>query len=142
MTVRLYASDEIQYFAYLRSAWFDHDLSFDNEYRYFYDRNIARAHRFKEAFLDETSATGLRRNFAPMGSALLWSPLYAIAMLVLVERMFGSAPPPRFSRSTSMPSVRTALYGFRQFHVRDAARACGGGATSLDAVWARYAMLF
>ena len=35
VTVRLYASDEIEYFAYLRSVWFDHDLSFDNEYRFF-----------------------------------------------------------------------------------------------------------
>ena len=38
VTVRFYASDEIEYFAYLRSMWFDGDLSFDNEYRYFYDR--------------------------------------------------------------------------------------------------------
>src|SRR5688572_31793024 len=78
VTTRLYASDEIEYFAYLRSLWFDHDLSFDNEYRYFYDRNIARAHFFKETFLDAETATGLRRNFAPIGSALLWSPFYVL----------------------------------------------------------------
>ncbi len=34
---RIYASDEVQYFAYLRSLWFDRDVSFENEYRYFYD---------------------------------------------------------------------------------------------------------
>ena len=38
VTTRLYASDEIEYFAYLRSLYFDRDLSFDNEYRYFYDQ--------------------------------------------------------------------------------------------------------
>ena len=42
VTPRIYASDEIQYFSYLRSLWFDHDVSFENEYRYFYDHNIAR----------------------------------------------------------------------------------------------------
>ena len=46
VTARLYASDEIEYFSYLRSLWFDHDLSFQNEYQYFYDRDIARAERF------------------------------------------------------------------------------------------------
>ena len=45
VTPRLYASDEIQYFVYLRSMWFDHDLSFDNDYRYFYDRGIAQGAR-------------------------------------------------------------------------------------------------
>jgi hypothetical protein len=30
VTTRLYASDEIEYFAYLRSVWFDGDLRFEN----------------------------------------------------------------------------------------------------------------
>ena len=33
VTQRLYAADEIEYFAYLRSLWFDQDLSFENESR-------------------------------------------------------------------------------------------------------------
>src|SRR3990172_1137928 len=66
VTPRLYASDEIEYFAFLRSLWFDRDLSFDNEYRYFYDRGIARAQRFRETFLELTTETGLRLNFAPV----------------------------------------------------------------------------
>ena len=78
VTVRFYASDEIEYFAYLRSMWFDGDLSFDNEYRYFYDRGIARGWRFKETFLDGETATGKRLNFAPVGSAILWSPFYIL----------------------------------------------------------------
>src|SRR5687767_12815330 len=78
VTVRFYASDEIEYFAYLRSMWFDGDLSFDNEYRYFYDRGIARGWRFKETFLDGATATGLRANFAPAGSAILWAPFYVL----------------------------------------------------------------
>lgn len=79
VTPRLYASDEIQYFAYLRSLWFDHDLSFENEYRYFYDRGIARAHNFHRTFLELETATGRRINFATIGCAFLWAPFYAIA---------------------------------------------------------------
>src|SRR5688500_19232274 len=78
VTVRFYASDEIEYFAYLRSMWFDGDMSFDNEYRYFYDRGIARGWRFKETFLDGETATGVRVNFAPVGSAMLWAPFYLL----------------------------------------------------------------
>src|SRR6478672_8670635 len=32
---RIYATDEVQYFAYVRSAYFDHDLDFRNEYEHF-----------------------------------------------------------------------------------------------------------
>src|SRR3954447_1529596 len=32
---RIYATDEVQYFAYLRSVYFDHDLDFRNEYEHF-----------------------------------------------------------------------------------------------------------
>ncbi len=78
VTVRFYASDEIEYFAYLRSMWFDGDLSFDNEYRYFYDRGIARGWGFRDTFLGGTTATGMRVNFAPVGSAILWAPFYIL----------------------------------------------------------------
>lgn len=115
VTARFYASDEIEYFAYLRSMWFDRDLSFDNEYRYFYDRNIARAHFFKETFLDAVTPTGLRRNFAPIGSALLWAPFYAIADAgVRIARAFGSSiPADGFSRPyISAVAYGSAVYGF------------------------------
>ena len=115
VTTRLYASDEIEYFAYLRSLYFDRDLSFDNEYRYFYDRNIARAHFFKETFLDFATPTGLRRNFAPIGSALLWAPFYAIADAgVRITRAFGSnVAADGFSRPyISAVTYGSAVYGF------------------------------
>jgi hypothetical protein len=78
VTSRIYSSDEIQYFAYLRSLWFDHDFSFENEYQYFYDRGIARSQGFHETFLERTTDTGRRVNFGTIGCALLWSPFYAI----------------------------------------------------------------
>ena len=79
VTTRIYASDEVQYFAYLRSFWFDRDVSFENEYRRFYDAGIARDGGFHETFLERTTETGRRINFATIGCALLWSPFYAVA---------------------------------------------------------------
>src|SRR5436309_11463106 len=37
VTQRIYASDEIQYFAYTHSLVFDQDLVFSNEYLHFYN---------------------------------------------------------------------------------------------------------
>lgn len=115
VTTRFYASDEIEYFAYLRSLYFDRDLSFDNEYRYFYDRNIARAHFFKETFIDYVTPTGLRRNFAPIGSALLWAPFYALADAgVRIARVSGSSvAADGFSRPyIAAVAYGSAVYGF------------------------------
>ena len=109
VTTRLYASDEIEYFAYLRSLYFDHDLQFENEYRYFYDRNIARAHSFKETFIDFVTPTGHRRNFAPIGSAVLWAPFYAIADAgVRAARLFGSSV---LADGFSRPYISAITYG-------------------------------
>ena len=53
VTARLYSSDEIQYFSYLRSLWFDRDLDFENEYQYFYERGIARSAEWLSAMFPE-----------------------------------------------------------------------------------------
>ena len=82
VTTRIYSSDEIQYFAYLRSLWFDRDLSFENEYRYFYDRGIAQSEGFHETFLERQTEAGRRVNFGTIGCAILWAPFYAVGDLV------------------------------------------------------------
>jgi len=79
VTRRLYASDEVQYVSFLRSLWFDRDLSFDNEYRHFYESGVVRDPGFFSTFIEPTTETGLRRNFGTIGSALLWAPFYAVA---------------------------------------------------------------
>ena len=76
VTPRIYSSDEVEYFSYLRSLWFDHDVSFENEYQYFYDRDVARAEGFHETFLENTTEAGRRQNFGTLGCAVLWSPFY------------------------------------------------------------------
>ncbi|MBI3264850.1 MAG: hypothetical protein HYZ58_17130 [Acidobacteria bacterium] len=77
MTTRIYASDEVEYFVFLRSLWFDHDVSFENEYRHIYESGIARPPGFLETFLERRTETGRRINFGTIGCALLWSPFYA-----------------------------------------------------------------
>jgi len=104
VTPRIYSSDEIQYFAYLRSLWFDRDLSFENEYRYFYDRGIARSDGFHETFLELRTATGRRINFGTIGCAILWSPFYAVGDLA--ARATGA---PRDGFST--PYMAAVAYG-------------------------------
>jgi len=109
VTTRLYASDEIQYFAYLRSLWFDRDLSFENEYRYFYDRGIARAYNFHRTFLELESPTGRRLNFGTIGCALLWAPFYAVGDLV--ARVGHAAGSPVAPDGFSRPYIAAVAYG-------------------------------
>jgi hypothetical protein len=83
LTPRVSASDEIEYFSYLHSVIFDHDLNFRDEYEYFCNLDLQDCvdSRFKETFLDEYTPTGLQVNFGPIGSALLWAPFYLTAHL-------------------------------------------------------------
>lgn len=105
VTTRLYSSDEVQYFSYLRSLYFDRDVSFENEYRYFYDHAIAQSIGFHETFLERQTAVGRRVNYATMGCAMLWLPFYAVADAVVA--VTGSAERDGFSK----PYVRAVAYG-------------------------------
>ena len=92
VTRRIYASDEVQYVAFLRSLWFDGDVSFDNEYRQFYANGTTRDPMFAATFIEPATETGLRRNFGTIGSALLWAPFYAAADAgVRVARAMGAS---------------------------------------------------
>jgi hypothetical protein len=109
VTTRLYSSDEVQYFSYLRSLWFDHDVSFENEYRYFYEHNIAQSQDFYETFLVRETPAGRRINYGTIGCAILWSPFYAAAdVTTRIRRALGSnVPADGFSR----PYVAAVAYG-------------------------------
>ncbi len=150
VTVRFYASDEIEYFAYLRSMWFDHDFSFDNENRYFYDRGIARGWRFKETFLDGETATGKRINFAPIGSAILWSPFYIVTDAgVRAARAAGVSVAADGYSTPYIASVvyASALYGLLALALSAYAaarivRAGAAAAAAAAAVWVGTPILF
>ncbi len=78
-TPRVYASDEIKYFSYLHSIFFDHDVDFTNEYSYFYNSNPNKYEDFKKTVLDKRNENNLPPNEGPVGSALMWSPFYLAA---------------------------------------------------------------
>ncbi len=147
VTTRIYGTDEIQWFAFLRSMWFDRDLSFDNEYRYFYDRGLGAAHGFHETFLERTTATGLRENFGTIGSAILWAPFYGIAdATVRVRRSFGSSIP---ADGYSHPYIAAVCYGSAFYGLAAlvlsalaARRVTGDGTVAAAAVWLGTPLLF
>lgn len=142
VTTRIYSSDEIQYFAYLRSVWFDRDLSFENEYRYFYDRGIAKSDGFRETFLERTTDTGRRINFATIGCAILWAPFYAVGDLV--ARSSG-APADGFSKPyVAAVAYGSAVYGFLALVLAIlAARRLGlNAAIGAVAIWLGTPLLF
>ena len=84
---RIYATDEVQYFAYLRSLYFDGDLDFRNEYEHFAqigERQRPPDPAVRNALLrsdaqNPNPTTGKLRNVAPIGSALLWAPGFLLA---------------------------------------------------------------
>jgi hypothetical protein len=83
VTPRIAESDAVEYFSYLPSLLIDHDLDFTDEYQAFYDEDPEGRAGFKETFLDRSTATGLKLNFGPIGTALLWSPFYLATHLVV-----------------------------------------------------------
>lgn len=74
---RIYATDEVQYYAWVRSLWKDHDVNFQNEYETFahlnpesgIQRSLLQPNRIRPL-------TGFYGNIAPVGSAILWAPWF------------------------------------------------------------------
>ncbi|MEO8481437.1 MAG: hypothetical protein ABI634_04455 [Acidobacteriota bacterium] len=96
VTTRLGAADEIEYFSWLRSWTFDHDVDFRNEYGHFYDAGPDRLRGFRATFLDLTNEAGRAPNFAPIGTAILWAPFYAVghvAAMLTGQPANGYSPP-------------------------------------------------
>jgi hypothetical protein len=147
VNVRLYASDEVQYFAFLRSLWFDGDVSFENEYRYFYDRGVVRFEGFRLTHLERATATGLRLNFGTLGPAVLWAPFYGLADLAVVAgRSFGSDVPRDGYAWPYLAAVcyGSAVYGFIAIllSARLARRLTGAGLLSAAVIWLGTPLLF
>lgn len=82
VTHRIYASDEIQYFAYTHSLFFDRDFDFGNEYMHFYSSNPQKFGAiYTDLYLKKEDLTGLPINVAPIGTGLFWLPAYAVTHL-------------------------------------------------------------
>ena len=147
VTLRLYASDEVEYFSFLRSLYFDRDVSFENEYRHFYDSGVVRTPGFKETFLDPPTETGLRRNFGTMGSAILWAPFYVAADAgVRIARAAGSeiAADGYSKPYVAATCLGSAVYGFLAIllSIRAARDIAGSGVLAGAIVWFGTPLLF
>ena len=146
VTPRIRGADEIEYFAYLRSMAFDRDLEFGNEYTHFHARDPEGLAGFAATFLERREpATGRHINFAPMGTALLWSPFYLLAHVgVVLARTAGAGVA---ADGFSAPYVAAACYaswlygGLGLLLAHDALRRFGG-AHERDAGWAVAAVLW
>lgn len=108
VTPRIAESDAIECFSYLPSLLFDGDLAFEDEYTVFYLEDPEGRKGFKETFLDLSTATGLKLNFAPVGTALLWSPFYLGVHLVAGSADGMSQP---YRTAVSFASALYAVFG-------------------------------
>src|SRR5688500_12965148 len=105
---RIYATDEVQYYAYLRSSYFDHDLDFRNEYEHFArvgEQQQPPDLAVRNALLrtDEQNPnriTGKLRNVAPIGSAIMWTPGFVLADVGVraANRLGANVPADGYSR--------------------------------------------
>jgi hypothetical protein len=99
---RIYATDEVRYYAYLRSLSFDGDLDFRNEFQHFADIGLQNGDPalYNALIRDHPDdppihpRTGMARNNAPIGAALLWAPGYLLSdALVRLANSLGAQVP-------------------------------------------------
>ena len=116
VSTKIRGADEIEYYSHLRSMVFDRDLDFTNEYEYFYKANPQGLAAFKETFLNRREpSTGRPINFAPIGSALVWSPFFLLAnSLVSNGVLKGPADgfSPAYTGAVAYGSSLLAILGF------------------------------
>jgi hypothetical protein len=142
VTPRIYASDEIQYFSYLRSLWFDRDVSFENEYQHFFEQNVGRGEGFHATFLEQYTDAGRRPSFATIGSALLWAPFYAAADVW--TRATGGVADGYSPPYIAAVAYGSAFYGFVAVLLSIAAARCiaGPGLLAGILIWIGSPLLF
>jgi len=71
--------DGVGYYAYLRSLFFDYDVDFGNEYRYFESVLPEDSQPLTTTFLHSPrTETGYLHNHWPVGPAILWFPFFLV----------------------------------------------------------------
>jgi hypothetical protein len=89
---RIVIGDAVHYYVYLRSAVFDGDLQFRNEYVRLYG---LRGGEPETEWIYQPTATGHTRNVMSIGPAIVWAPLYLLvtaltcAAYAAAARLFG-----------------------------------------------------
>jgi hypothetical protein len=90
---RVVVGDATHHFVQLRSAVFDRDLDFRNEYVRLY--GLTREEPGTDWIFTELTPTGHVRNYMPVGPAILWAPLYLlVAGLQTLLSLAGLVPRP------------------------------------------------
>jgi hypothetical protein len=123
---------------YLRSAVFDEDLQFRNEYVRLYG---LRGGEPETEWIYQPTATGHTRNVMSIGPAIVWAPLYLIvtALTWSVHALAGGEAPDGYGRvfqaSAGLSGVLAATIGAYAAYIA-AARLFGARA----AIWATLAM--
>jgi hypothetical protein len=88
---RIVIGDAVHHYVQLRSAVFDRDLQFRNEYVRLYDLKGGEP---DTAWVYEPTATGHVRNYMPVGPAIVWAPAFLlISAGVWLANWFGFAYP-------------------------------------------------
>jgi hypothetical protein len=90
---RLIAGDAVHYYVYLRSAVFDRDLHFLNDYVGLATGIADEGHDGPE-WLEARTETGHIRNVMSVGPALAWAPLFLVTTLVVWLGGLAGAPWP------------------------------------------------
>ena len=104
---RIINGDAIRYFAYLQSAVVDGDLDFSNDYRQLY-RN---ADPDTNVWLRSRTPAGRVPNMMSVGPAILWSPFYGGARLVLGGDAAGEHAQSSLSASVGVAGIFYATIG-------------------------------
>jgi hypothetical protein len=75
---RLVFGDALHHYVQLRSAVFDHDLRFTNEYVRMYGITASDADDPDLRWITDTNAGGYIRNLMPVGPAIVWAPGFLV----------------------------------------------------------------
>jgi hypothetical protein len=135
---RIVIGDAVHYYVYLRSAVFDGDLQFRNEYVRLYG---LRGGEPETEWIYQPTATGHTRNVMSIGPAIVWAPLYLIvtALMWTAHAIGGGAAPDGYARafqaSAGLSGVLAATLGAYAAFIA-AARLFGARA----AIWSTLAM--
>jgi len=113
---RIVVGDALGHYVQLRSAVFDRDLRFRNDYARLY--GVEEGSDIERSLAEpRLTATGHTRNFMPVGPALLWAPAFLfVAAVVWVMNLFGAGPPldgyaPVFQATAGFTGVAAAAGG-------------------------------
>jgi hypothetical protein len=89
---RIVLGDALHHYVQLRSAVFDGDLKFTNDYLHLYGPGAGQDSETE--WIVKTNATGHIRNLMPVGPAILWAPLFLLVTAgVWVADALGAAYP-------------------------------------------------